>query len=669
MTSGALTPCSRSWLALVLTLGCVLVSGCDCACSDPLATGGAGGQSSAIGGGPGRAPLSCEAACTDCAERDAADLFGADSIATFDLTLPADRWQYLQDHALDELYEPACLFVDGEAVGEVGLRFKGAYGTLVPCVGDNGELLCDKLSMKVKFNQIDPDLRFYGLKRINLHSMVNDSTKLHERLAYDLYREMGVMAPRSSWAVVHVNGQSYGLYSMVEQIDGRFTADRWPEDGDGNLFKEAWPSSESTGYYLDRLETNEETANADGFVQFADALDASAPEDLGATLGQYMDLEYLSRYMAVDDAIFDCDGMTTFYISADSSWSGNHNYYVYQESTREFFWMVPWDMDATFTPWASFSRVPHWDTVPDDCSVRYPAWTGDSLILAPGCDKFFQALSADRSVYQQAIDELLEGPYDEAHILTKIDELSSFIAGAVADDPRGPGTVAWESSVERLRGMIPVLRERLTRLRDGLPIGAIALTASGVNDFEDTSSFGLAVGTTLFANPATVVTQSANSTDPLDGTLDLRLDFEYQDGDAPWDQWMYYSVPLSEGEVDVREMTGIRLAVKADQARTLRLDLESPNNSASSQGIRFGWDVPVSAEAATVEVRFADAAVQSWAVDQGSDPGDPLDAVLSTVTGLAFQPYCVGRDATGYLPGDTTDVGYLELDDIEFFTE
>ena len=601
-----------------------------------------------------------------CSAADSAELFGASSVPVFDLTLPPEEWEYLQAHAIDEEYTEACLRFEGTSLGPVGLRFKGSYGTLYPCVSPDGEITCTKLSLKLKFDEIDPDLRFYQLKRLNLHSMINDSTKLHERLAYDLYREMGIPSPRSAWAMVRVNGQDYGLYSMVEQVDGRFTANRWPADGDGNLYKEAWPQYDDPSYYAERLKTNEETAVHDAFVQFYDDLYGAAPEDRAGVLGSWTDLELWYRYMAVDDAIFNCDGITGFYSDA-APFRLNHNYYFYQETARDHFNLIPWDLDATFTPWGSWSMVPRWTETPDDCNVLYPVWNGDSTVVAPGCDPVFQALATDLTDYRAAVDELLAGPFDEATLNARIDEHAAHIAGAIVADPLGPSTAGWEGSVAALREMIPVLRARLERLRDDQPVVPLVLSATSVNDFETAETFQLLVGTQHWTNPSSTVSRTINTTAPLVGTRDLRIDFEYRDETDPWQQWSELVIPLADSPVDVSGMTGIRFWASADQSRNLRFNLDSPAQTASNEGIRKGWDVPVGPTPALKEVLFADAEAQSWAISEGRDPGDPLDAVLRTVTGLLFHPECVGRSSAGYLPEGTTDVGFLEIDDLEFY--
>ena len=151
---------------------------------------------------------------------------------------PAE-WADLIAHAREEQYRAATQRVEGEVVGLVGLRFKGGISSLRNCVDGAGNVKCSKLSMKIKFNEYEPALRFHGLKRLNFQSILEGS-RLRERLAYHLFREMGVEAPRAVHAWLVMNGEPLGLYGLVENIDGRFTDEHF-ERGDGNLYKEQWP--------------------------------------------------------------------------------------------------------------------------------------------------------------------------------------------------------------------------------------------------------------------------------------------------------------------------------------------------------------------------------------------------------------------------------------------
>ena len=115
--------------------------------------------------------------------------------------------------------------------------------------------------MKVKFNTDDyPERKFFGLKKLLFHSMNNDYSLLRERLGYWIFREMGVMGPRSVHAIVKINGEVSGLYALVEEVDGRFTRTNF-ENGEGNLYKGIMPTDQgnnpySEDEYRDALQSN-----------------------------------------------------------------------------------------------------------------------------------------------------------------------------------------------------------------------------------------------------------------------------------------------------------------------------------------------------------------------------------------------------------------------------
>ena len=116
--------------------------------------------------------------------------------------------------------------------------------------------------MKVKINWEGREEKFFGLKKIQLHSQNLDDSQMRERLAYWLFREMGVPAPRSIHARLLINGEYVGLFALTEQIDGRFTRYNY-DDGKGNLYKEIWPITEnaqpqSEQTFLSNLKTNED---------------------------------------------------------------------------------------------------------------------------------------------------------------------------------------------------------------------------------------------------------------------------------------------------------------------------------------------------------------------------------------------------------------------------
>src|SRR5690606_36614630 len=116
-------------------------------------------------------------------------------------------------------------------------------------------------------------------------------------------------------------------------------------------------------------------------------------DELRATLARFMDLEQLARYMAVDDAILNVDGVTAFYTD-DRGWLANHNFFLYETAGGQFT-LIPWDLDSTFDTLAYYGRVPRWTETATDCEQSHSVWVGESRVRAPGCDPLFRALAAD----------------------------------------------------------------------------------------------------------------------------------------------------------------------------------------------------------------------------------------------------------------------------------
>lgn len=598
--------------------------------------------------------------------RDAADLFEVDHVPQFEFTLPDDQWRGLQANAVKEQYAQAQARFEGQSAGTIGLRFKGSVGTLARCFDKEGRQTCAKLSFNLNFEKYDSKNRFFGLKRLNLHSMINDPTKLHERIAYDLFQLSGIKAPRSSWANVKVNGKSYGLYSMVEEVDDRFTADRWPGNGNGNLYKEAWPKTTERSYYDLALKTNKDTGKQDAIIAFAGDLVKSNSSELAAALGKWTDLPTMARYMAVDDAIMNCDGITAMYCTDATAltWN-NHNYYFYQEPNRDVFWLIPWDMDGTFAPCPSYAAVPHWNTPPTHCDRNYPVW-GNAWVKEPGCDRLFQAIASNPADYEAAVDRLLAGPFREQAVLKKIDLWSKFIHDSEVADPTAEGEVSWNTAINDLKAMIPFLRERLMALRDGRPPVPLSLSLKSNNDFETATSLGARLACAIRANAGSEASQEVNTTGSLDGKQDIRLKFVFRDSSAQrvhgWQQWLNYFMPFKNGFHDLTSVAQVRLLLRTDQPRTVRIELESDLYQTSNTGIKFGWEVAVTSLPTPVRLVLDNAMLPSRA--KGAT--DALSRVRTHVNGLSFNPSVVGRNASGNLGSGNSDPGFLEIDDIQF---
>ena len=59
---------------------------------------------------------------------------------------------------------------------------------------------------------------------------------LRDALSYKIMRDVGLAAPRTSFAKVYLNGSYWGLYLIVEQVNKTFLKQHFA-DNDGNLYK------------------------------------------------------------------------------------------------------------------------------------------------------------------------------------------------------------------------------------------------------------------------------------------------------------------------------------------------------------------------------------------------------------------------------------------------
>jgi len=398
---------------------------------------------------------------------DRSFVFDQSKVREYRFTISPDDSAYLDTQGMKkEKYVQADMVFDGRVYGAVGIRYKGAY-TLLVCFDTLGRI-CQKISYNVKFTEYDKDKRFFGMKKINLHSMNHDNTKMHDMLAYELYREMGIHAPRTSYANVYVNDRLVGLFLAVEDIDGRFTKSRWPEYGDGNLYKEIWPHSADKKYYLDSLKTNDdpiENANVQRMVSYYNAIQASDEKTFEQNLSPYMNFYYFLRYMAVNVAINNWDGIRMWYCSDITALKcSNHNFYIYEEeNVGGKIWLVPWDMDSSFPevdPVFELYKIPQWNETPINCE-GHPVWS-NMFVKPPNCDKLTKLMAAvfwDR--YVKFGKQFLNDQFLSQRLIDKINSHVQTISESVQRDPVIDYT-SWTNEVNSLKYYMPNLATKFS---------------------------------------------------------------------------------------------------------------------------------------------------------------------------------------------------------------
>jgi len=608
-------------------------------------------------------------------------IFNETKVYSYNFTITkADSIKMEQD-ALLENYVPAQFMFNDSSIGQIGIRYKGSSYSLPNCFDDNGTRtdipVCKKISLKLKFDKYSSSLNFFSMKRINLHSMSADDTKMHDILSYGLFREMGIISPRSAFVKVYINSVFQGLFLAVEDPDSRFADARWPEDPDGNMYKEKWPISDKDDYYKEGLETNEkpeDSADVSKMVSFYKAINGATASDFVDRVSQFINFDYFLRYIAVDRAIHNADGMMTWYVTDD--WFGNHNYFFYEETaTNGKIWQIPWDLHVTFNkrdPIVDDLGAPEWNIKPPTCEP-VNLW-GNSLGIPAHCDKL-TGMTADLlwNEYVKICEQMLKTHFSVPHLTTKLDYYTSLIDTIVRRDPHMDHN-SWLNSIKNLRKDITVLN---TSYDDYIHKRTISLDTSGftqpfsgngylvtdkLNNFEFTPSTSPSAWTNSIASANTTQSIIHNTSLPLWGTADVKYSFTFRSapGTGKYLEWSIGGLSF-EKETDLSNVKEIHINLKADSKRTIGISIFSPEYGKYNVSNRYGWIEGITEKDSIRVFRLSEATYPFW---DTSNPPDILDRVLTHATGIVFQPDAKFDD-NGKLISDP-DSGFVQIDNIRF---
>jgi len=269
-------------------------------------------------------------------------LFDESRIPEFYITLSDASIAVLESEGQwdDHQYVEAMLTFEGVTYGPIGLRMKGE---------NSWRPFNRKSSLKMDFNRYEegPD-RFYGLKGLTFQAMNEDYSMMHERVAYRVYRELGVPAVRAHHAVLYVNGELYGLFTMLDSVNDQFL-ERNFTDPSGSMWEQ------HDGDYVDGDVTNpdlfqheEGEDNRAPLQAVADALENSGPEALAAA-GEHLDWTAFHRYWAAGGLVMNFDAYPFRFRGDDC--------HVYHDPERGKLVYIPHGVDESFYSDADFQNV------------------------------------------------------------------------------------------------------------------------------------------------------------------------------------------------------------------------------------------------------------------------------------------------------------------------
>lgn len=268
--------------------------------------------------------------------------------------------------------------------------------------------LSGKAAFKLKFDFVDADTRVLGLEGLKLNNMREDPSQLHEAIAYWTLGELGVPVPRSGYAEVRLNGDSYGLHATVERVDDVWLSRFFEEtqhlyEGTADLDVNPGREDEFSVDEGDPLDTSDLTALMATTV---------LPDDMFfAGLDTHVHLDAVLRVWAASLRLGHGDGYAT----------ARNNYSIHSDDAGVFDF-IPSGLDQT----QQFLVDVHGDSIPaENRGVLF-----DRCLADPQClDRYDQAIAE--------VDAVLAGLDAQA----EIDAIAAAIQPWVDADPRREQTL------------------------------------------------------------------------------------------------------------------------------------------------------------------------------------------------------------------------------------
>lgn len=236
-------------------------------------------------------------------------------------------------NAADKEYTICDVIIDGEAFNNVAIRTKGNSSLSMVERIDS-----ERYSFKIEFDHYDHSNTYYGLDKLSLNNMIQDTTYMKDYLSYHMMNEMGVPAPLSSFVNISINGESFGLYLAVEGIEEAFIERNFgsisgklykPESAEGGNRDEVGRNTQANSVSLKYIDENLDSYDAiwnSAIFDITDSdkyrlLESIKKLNAGEDLDTVVHIDEVLKYFVVYNFVLNFDSYTGSML---------HNYYLYE---------------------------------------------------------------------------------------------------------------------------------------------------------------------------------------------------------------------------------------------------------------------------------------------------------------------------------------------------
>jgi spore coat protein CotH len=332
------------------------------------------------------------------------------------------------------------------AFAKVAVRYRG-NGTYV------NSLFGPKQSFKVDLNKLVKGQQLAGVRTLNFVNAIPDVSYMRDALAERLFRDLGVPAPRTSYAYLTLNGpgkfdeQPLGLYVLIENLDADYARDRFGSKDvpifkpvTTTLFRDLGNDWRAYAPIYD-LKTKATPAQWDRLIAFARLVTHAPDAEFAAQLGDFLDLEEFAGFLGGHVLLSAYDGFL----------ANGQNFYMYLDPQSNKFGFISWDQDHS---WGEFGYIGTADRR-ERASIWEPS-TYDHRFL----DRVLQ-VEEFRAIYRRRLERALADLFTVPRLYAQIDELAPIIRPAIAA----------ESDFRLQRFDLAISTNWVAGPRDGVPEG------------------------------------------------------------------------------------------------------------------------------------------------------------------------------------------------------
>lgn len=305
--------------------------------------GGPGGGRGGRGGGMGRPNMPPAEPGKQIAKSDVApvegSLYDTNVLRTIFIDFEAKDWEAELSAFRDtDVDVTATMTVDGKEYPLVGVRFRGNTSLqMVP----NGY----KKPLNIAMDLANEDQKLYGYKTLNLLNGVNDPTLLSAAL-YSHFATAHFPAPKANLVRLVVNGEFWGIYSNVQQLNKEFLKENYDKSKGARWKVPGSPQSRAGLEYFgedkasyERLFEAKDASDKDWkkLIELCRILKETPTEELTETIKPLIDIDELLWFLAIDIGSVNSDGY----------WTRGSDYYIWLDDKNKFHF-YPYDMNEAF---------------------------------------------------------------------------------------------------------------------------------------------------------------------------------------------------------------------------------------------------------------------------------------------------------------------------------